>query len=166
MAYPGSPLIAAQLLRHGDRMTLAELHPQEHAALAGLMGARARVEKRCGFELAQALCPPQPRRGVLMIDPSYEVKSDYGRVPKFIATIHRKWNVGVILLWYPILEAGAHAPMVAQIRAAHPEAQLHEARFPPIRDGHRMIGTGLAVLNAPYGLAEEAARIRALMGAA
>ncbi len=165
MTYPGSPMIAAHLLRQSDRMTLAELHPQEHAALVAVLGQRARIEKRCGFELAQAICPPQPRRGVMMIDPSYEQKGDYARLPKFVAAIHRKWNVGVILLWYPILEAGPHGAMCDQIRALQPEAQVFEARFEPIREGHRMIGTGLMVLNAPWGMAEEAARITTLMGA-
>ena len=163
--YPGSPLIAAHLLRMSDRITLAELHPREHAALVQIMGGRARVEKRDGLELAQALCPPDPRRGVLMIDPSYEVKADYDTIPKVVSTLHRKWNVGVILLWYPILQAGLHADMVGKITAEHPDAQVFELRFPPIREGHRMIGSGLVVLNAPWGMAEEAARIKALMGA-
>lgn len=163
--YPGSPLIAAHLLRMSDRITLAELHPQEYAALAQVMGGRARIEKRDGFELMQALCPPDPRRGVLMIDPSYEVKADYDTIPQIIATLRRKWNVGVILLWYPILQAGLHAGLVARITDDHPDAQVFEARFPPIREGHRMIGSGLVALNAPWGMDEEAARIRALMGA-
>ncbi len=164
--YPGSPLIAAHLLRMVDRITLAELHPQEHAALTHVMRDRARVEKRDGFALMQALCPPHPRRGVMMIDPSYEVKTEYETIPKFVAAIHRKWNVGVIVLWYPILSAGLHTEMIARITADHPDAQLFEARYPPIRDGHRMIGTGLVVLNAPWGMAEEAARVAELMGAA
>lgn len=163
--YPGSPLIAAHLLRMVDRITLAELHPQEHAALTQVMRDRARVEKRDGFSLMQALCPPEPRRGVMMIDPSYEVKADYETIPKFIATIHRKWNVGVIMLWYPILSAGLHEGMIARITSDHPQAQVFEARFPPIREGHRMIGTGLVALNAPWGMSDEAARLRALMGA-
>ena len=163
--YPGSPLIAAHLLRMSDRITLAELHPREYAALEQVMGGRARVEKRDGLELAQALCPPDLRRGVLMIDPSYEVKADYDAIPKVVSTLHRKWNVGVILLWYPVLQAGLHAGMVGKITAEHPDAQVFELRFPPIREGHRMIGSGLVVLNAPWGMAEEAARIKALMGA-
>ncbi|MFN7002929.1 MAG: 23S rRNA (adenine(2030)-N(6))-methyltransferase RlmJ [Roseinatronobacter sp.] len=162
--YPGSPLIAAHLLRMVDRITLAELHPQEHAALVQVMGQRARVERRDGVELVQALCPPEPRRGVLMIDPSYEVKGEYEVMAKLVASVHRKWNVGVIVLWYPVLSTGLHAPMLARLREDHPAAQVFEARFPPIREGHRMIGTGLFVLNAPWGMAEEAARIAALMG--
>lgn len=162
-AYPGSPRIAAALLRPQDRITLAELHPREYAALAAVMaGSGAQVLRQDGFAMLRAQIPPTPRRGVLMIDPSYEVKEDYATLPDTLATVRRKWNVGVILLWYPVLAAGLHDGMLARIRADHADAQVFEQRFPPIRDGHRMVGTGLVALNAPYGMAEEAARLSAL----
>lgn len=163
-AYPGSPLIAAQFLRPGDRATVAELHPQEHAALSDvLLPYPVHCRRIDGFEMAMALTPPEPRRGLLLIDPSYEVKADYDRLPKLIADIHRKWNVGIIALWYPILRDNRHRPMTAALTAAaYPRALGHEVHFPPARDGHGMIGSGLFVLNAPYGLATEAARLSAL----
>ncbi|MEY4697838.1 MAG: hypothetical protein RIT14_2266 [Pseudomonadota bacterium] len=159
-AYPGSPLIAAHASRDGDVVHLAELHPQEHAALCATLGPwGAHIQKRDGFDMALAVTPPTPRRGLMLIDPSYEVKADYLMIPKVIGQIARKWNVGIIALWYPILTEGAHGPMLKALEAAHPDALRHELRFPPVRDGHRMIGTGLWVLNPPYGLAEEAARL-------
>lgn len=159
-AYAGSPLIAAQLLRPADHISLAELHPQEHAALTKAMAAHnAAIFKRDGFEMALALCPPTPRRGVLMIDPSYEIKADYEQLPGVISTLHAKWNVGVILLWYPVLVSSAHQQMIAALRATHADLAVFETRFHPIRDGHRMVGSGLAVLNAPWGMAEEASRV-------
>jgi 23S rRNA (adenine2030-N6)-methyltransferase len=66
--------------------------------------------------------------------------------------VHRKWNVGVLMLWYPILTSGAHGPMLARLEAAFPGALRHEIRFPPARDGHRMVGSGLFVVNPPWGL--------------
>lgn len=163
-AYAGSPLIAAQLLRSTDSITLAELHPQEHAALTRAMAAyRAVIHRKDGLEMAMALCPPTPRRGVVMIDPSYEVKTDYERLPRVIAALHAKWNVGVILLWYPILASRAHQEMIASLRATHDDLAVFETRFQPIRDGHRMVGSGLAVINAPWGMAEEAGRVNALI---
>ena len=163
-AYPGSPLVAATFLRPEDRIELAELHPQEHAALAQAMAATpARVHRRDGFEMALSLCPPEPRRGLLLIDPSYEIKDDYARIPGQIAQLHRKWNVGVIALWYPILTGGSHAPMLAALEAQGlPGALRHEVRFPPVRPGHRMVGSGLFVLNAPWGLDQITARLDAL----
>ncbi|MFN4192221.1 MAG: 23S rRNA (adenine(2030)-N(6))-methyltransferase RlmJ [Tabrizicola sp.] len=159
-AYPGSPLIAALGLREGDSLHLAELHPQEHAALArAAKDWGAHVHKRDGFELALALTPPTPRRGLMLIDPSWEVKADYEAIPRHMANIHRKWNVGCLILWYPILKGGAHGPMLKALEAAFPEGLRHEVRFPPAREGHRMEGSGLFIVNPPYGLAEELAAI-------
>ncbi len=165
-AYAGSPLIAQALLRGIDTAHFAELHPQEFTALCATMrGTGAHCHKRDGFEMAQALCPPTPRRGVMLIDPSYELKDDFTRLPKIIEQFHRKWNVGVIALWYPILTTGAEAAMVRALRKAHPQALCHEVRFPPVRKGHRMIGSGMFVLNPPYGLDRAAAEVGALFGA-
>ena len=165
-AYPGSPVIAGLLLRVFDRIVLAELHPQEHAALAEAMAPfEAEVRHQDGVVLARATCPPMPRRGMLVIDPSYEVKEDYTRLPGVIAELARKWPVGVIVLWYPILTDGVHGPMLAALERAHPGALRHEVRFPPLRAGHRMVGSGMFVINPPWRLDEEAARISALFAA-
>jgi 23S rRNA (adenine2030-N6)-methyltransferase len=162
-AYPGSPLIAALTLRPADRLHLAELHPAEHAALERAMSPYpAIVHRTDGLAMALALCPPQPRRGLCLIDPSYEVKDDYRTVPVTLGRLHRKWNVGVILLWYPLLDGAPHQPMLETLAAAHPAALRHEVRFPPARAGHRMTGSGLFILNPPFGLAVELARLDTL----
>lgn len=159
-AYPGSPLLAARLLRPDDRIDLAELHPQEHAALDLAMSPYpARCHRMDGFDMAYAQCPPTPRRGLLLIDPSYEIKTDYDDIPRHIAKLHRAWNVGVILLWYPVLTSGAHAPMMKTLMAAQPDALRHEVRFPPARPGHGMVGSGIFALNPPFGMAEAARRL-------
>ncbi|KAA8611220.1 23S rRNA (adenine(2030)-N(6))-methyltransferase RlmJ [Salipiger aestuarii] len=165
-AYPGSPLIARTVLRDTDRLHLAELHPQEHAALCkAARGHNVAIHHQDGFDLAQSLCPPDPRRGMMLVDPSYEVKRDYDSIPRFLGRIARKWNVGVLALWYPILTSGLHEPMLRTLQAAHPEALRHEIRFPPIREGHRMIGSGMFVLNPPWGLTDETRRIDRLFHA-
>lgn len=151
-AYPGSPLIAAEMLRADDKIALAELHPQENAALRQILGHRADIHRQDGAQMALSLCPPMPRRGMLLIDPSYEVKSDYAAMAKLVGQIHRKWPVGVIALWYPLLEGAPHAAM---IRALPDGAYVHEVRFPPAHPGHRMSGSGMAFLNAPWGIEAE-----------
>lgn len=162
-AYPGSPLIAALLLRPTDTMHLAENHPREHAALAAAMiESTARVHKADGFAKVLELTPPTPRRGMLLVDPSYETAPDYDAMPRFLGLVARKWNVGVLALWYPILADARHRPMLAALEAAHPGALRSEVRFPPAREGHRMQGSGLFVVNPPWGLADEAARVGAL----
>jgi len=157
--YPGSPKIAEILLRDQDQIHLAELHPQEADALEIAMGRRAKVYKQDGFALAQSLCPPTPRRGVLLIDPSYEIKSEYDTIPTFMAQISKKWNVGTIVLWYPVLLDGGYSQMVHKLKRAFPDGLDHRVGFSPARPGHRMIGSGLFIVNAPYGLPDELARL-------
>jgi 23S rRNA (adenine2030-N6)-methyltransferase len=160
-AYPGSPMIAAMSLREQDHINLAELHPQEHDALAdAMLMFAARVRQQDGYEMAMSLCPPTPRRGLMLIDPSYELAADYKELPRRIAKMHKAWNVGVIALWYPILTSAAHVPMLNALEDAGLAGALrHEVRFPPAREGHRMIGSGMFVVNAPYGLSDEAKRL-------
>ncbi|MDF1856321.1 23S rRNA (adenine(2030)-N(6))-methyltransferase RlmJ [Pseudooceanicola sp.] len=155
-AYPGSPLIAQTLLRDGDAMILADLHPQEAGALrAALPGADVRQVD--GPQMALSLAPPVPRRGLLLCDPSYEIKDDYLQMPRLIAQLHRKWNVGVLMLWYPILASGAQSGMCAALDALQIDAAIrHEVRFPPARPGHGMIGSGLYMVNPPWGWADAA----------
>jgi 23S rRNA (adenine2030-N6)-methyltransferase len=165
-AYPGSPLIAAALLRPFDTMTLAELHPAENAALRAAMPQRyAQIVQEDGFAMALSRTPPEPRRGLMLIDPSYEIKTDYDRIPEVIAKLHRKWNVGVIMLWYPILANHAQSRMVQSLRMQFDGALSHELRFPPARPGHGMIGSGIFVLNPPFGLQDAAARLTQLFAA-
>ena len=158
-AYPGSPLIAALTLRPGDRLTLAELHPAEGAALERHLGPwEARVERRDGPGMALALTPPTPRRGLMLIDPSWEVRAEYEAIPALVERVHRRWNVGVLMLWYPILADGRHAAL-ARLDALAP--LRHEVRFPPAREGHGLVGSGLLVLNPPWRLEERTAWLAA-----
>lgn len=162
-AYPGSPLIAAQLLRPDDTIHLFERHPQELSALrAAMLTHPAHVHASDGFAGVLAMTPPTPRRGLLLVDPSYETASDYEGMPKFLGQVARKWNVGLLMLWYPLLTDGRHAAMLAALEAGHPGALRHEVRFRPARAGHGMVGSGVFVVNPPWGLADEAARLTAL----
>lgn len=166
-ACPGSPLLAALALRPGDAMHLAELHPQEHAALVRAMEPwTGNCHREDGFAMARARTPPEPRRGMLLVDPSFEVKADYEAVPRFVQQVNRKWNVGVLMLWYPLLASAAHRPMLAALEAAFPDGLRHEVAFPPARPGHGMVGSGMFVVNPPWGLAEEAARLTRVLARA
>lgn len=158
-AYPGSPLIAALALRPGDVMNLAELHPGEFDVLEdNLIQYGARIWNDDGLAMVNALTPPNPRRGLMLIDPSYEIKTDYDAMSDLVLRIHRKWNVGVIALWYPILTSNSHRAMVNALLAADlPNVLHHEVRFGPARENHRMVGSGMFIVNAPYGLTETAA---------
>lgn len=145
--YPGSPALIAAQKDAGDQIHLAELHPQEHKALKAHLGQYAQVHHRDGYEMAQALAPFDPRRGLVLIDPSYEVKSEYDEIPKAVGRILRKWPQAVVAIWYPILADKRHLPMVSKLET---QGQIRsEVVFK--RSNMRMTGSGMLILNAPYG---------------
>mgnify|MGYP001158761333 FL=1 len=159
-SYPGSPLIASTLLREIDKIHLCELHPGEHAALDYAMSPYpVTCHFRDGFDTAHSILPPTPRRGMMLIDPSYEVKTDYEDIPNHIRKIARSWNVGVIALWYPILTDFRHDSMLRTLRINHPDALSHEVKFAPVKADHGLIGSGMFVINAPYGTDVETKRL-------
>jgi 23S rRNA (adenine2030-N6)-methyltransferase len=148
-AYPGSPLVARALLRPQDRLALMELHPAEHRALrAALAGPGVAIHRRDGFEGALALAPATPRRGLVLVDPSYEVKADYEAAADFVRRLAAKWPEAAVLVWYPLLPAGRHRALLrglAPLPLLVDEAGFRQA---PARG---MTGSGLALVNPPHG---------------
>jgi len=148
--YPGSPAIARAALRDGDRLVLAELHPTAYAALKRWAAAdkRIAVHKRDGLELLGAVLPPAIRRGLVVIDPSYEVKSEYDAVPRALDRAIRKWKEGIYLLWYPILPEGRHRALLDAIAQLKPVVSEIAPDRKPARG---LQGAGVAVINPPFG---------------
>jgi len=161
LAYPGSPALARAMLRPQDRLELAELHPSDHAALAARFAAvpRTRVVRGDGLELLLARMPPPERRGVVLIDPSYELESDHAAVVRALARAHRRFATGVYLLWYPVIERARVEALLAALRAAAiPAIYRLELCLLPDTPGRGMTGSGLLVVNPPWILPDEAAR--------
>ena len=132
----------------------ADLH--KHALLAWMLDYLTAKDKPLSYLETHA------GRGLMLVDPSYEVKTDYTEIPPFFQDIARKWNVGTLALWYPILTDDRQRGMVTRLSQAFPEALKSEVHFPPAKPGHGMVGSGMFVVNPPWGLAGEAARIEAL----
>jgi len=108
--YPGSPFVAQALLRQEprDKLWLFELHPTDSKALATHLeqvqaGRQIGVKREDGFEGLRALLPPPSRRGLVLIDPSYELKTDYGRVAATLQDSLRKFATGTYMIWYPVI---------------------------------------------------------------
>jgi 23S rRNA (adenine2030-N6)-methyltransferase len=108
--YPGSPFVAHALLRQEprDRLSLFELHPTDSKALASHVEQvenqrQVALKREDGFEGLRALLPPPSRRGLVLIDPSYEIKSDYTRVSACVQESLRKFATGTYMVWYPVI---------------------------------------------------------------
>lgn len=156
--YPGSPMLARLLLRDYDTLNLMELHPEEYKVLHKTMWtfANVHVHKRDGYEGVLALSPPAARRGLVLIDPSYEVKTEYEKAANFIAKLHRKWAEAVIMIWYPVLDAGLHENLKQIIENSDlPKLYHSEIKFSRLPKEDGMKGSGLIVVNTPYGVSEK-----------
>ncbi|RDI13570.1 23S rRNA (adenine(2030)-N(6))-methyltransferase RlmJ [Comamonas sp. AG1104] len=106
--YPGSPFITQALLRGHDRLKAFELHPTDMRSLTGNM-AQLEVRRQVailhedGFEGVKKFLPPPSRRALLLCDPSYELKTDYGRVLDMAADGLKRFPTGTYAVWYPII---------------------------------------------------------------
>jgi 23S rRNA (adenine2030-N6)-methyltransferase len=143
-SYPGSPQIARLLLRASDRLHLFEKHPQEYAALtARIKGKNLRMHRQDGYSGVLRLASPALRQGIVLVDPSYEVKEEYQTVAEFIPRLHARWPEAEILLWYPVLEAGRHTAMLERLNASGlPCVGKDETLFPE-HARLRMRGSGV-----------------------
>ncbi|MFU8814680.1 MAG: 23S rRNA (adenine(2030)-N(6))-methyltransferase RlmJ [Pseudomonadales bacterium] len=149
--YPGSPQLAATLLRPQDQLELFELHPQAAAALQAQFRKQRQVHvhRRDGFEGALAVTPPPERRGLLLVDPSYEQKSEYARVADTVAAIARRWANGVLVVWYPLIPHPGSAQLIARLRQLK-LPPLYRVELAPQPDAPGMRGSGLIIANLPY----------------
>ena len=159
--YPGSPRLARAMMRPGDRLVLNELHPEDNAGLRAEFGADDQVAVHCrdGYEAMKALLPPTPRRGMVLVDPPFEVADEASRIARGLAAGHRRWANGVFMLWYPIKRRGPVVNLHGDLAATGIRRQLvAEVMFSPADDPARLNGTGMVIVNPPWqldaGLAE------------
>lgn len=153
--YPGSPLLAAQLAREADKINIMELHPAEAEALKAVFrqDSRVAVHHRDGYEGVLALLPPKPNRGVVLVDPSFEVKQEYRQLVRFIDKAYRRWSNGSFAIWYPLLPADLWQQMKRDLAATGIRKILCSELEVASADGERgMFGSGMLVINPPWQL--------------
>jgi len=157
--YPGSPAFAQMLLRAQDQLRLFELHPTDHRILASYLGAvrGAEVFDKDGFDSLKGQVPPTTRRGVVLMDPSYEGHADYGRVIASLRDAIARFAEGVYMVWYPQVSKLEAAQLPKRLEALAPKGWLH-ARLTvqqPDSMGFGLAGSGVFVINPPYTLHAE-----------
>ena len=154
--YPGSPLLAAEVLRKQDRIELCELHPVDFELLQFHTheDPRIHVEKLDGYQRALALLPPVQKRAVVLIDPSYEVKDEYRNVVKLVVDILHRMRGAQILLWYPVVERSDSERMIAALqRSDVRDLWQFELGIAPDQHGYGLTASGMLVVNPPFTLA-------------
>ena len=160
--YPGSPRIARALLRPGDRLMLTELHPNEHAALKAEFAndRQVSVHHTDGYAALKALLPPPERRGLVLLDPAYELKDEFDRLLTAVQTLHRRWATGVIAVWYPILDRAPSLRWQQSLqKLAIPAMLCAELGLYPYDAPLGLHGTGMILINPPWKLDETLGRL-------
>ncbi|MBW8077411.1 MAG: 23S rRNA (adenine(2030)-N(6))-methyltransferase RlmJ [Gallionella sp.] len=155
--YPGSPLVALQVMRAQDKLRLFELHPTDAEILrenfAGY-GSRVLMQTADGFGALKALLPPPPRRALVLIDPPYEEKQDYQRVVQALNEGLLRFANGIYAVWYPQLQRDDARQLPEQLKHLSVKSWLHVALTvqAPGVDGFGMHGSGMFILNPPWVL--------------
>jgi len=150
--YPGSPLLAAGLLRPQDRLIAVEKHPQDAAALAAILKpyARARVEEADGYRRLAALLPPPERRGLILIDPPYEASDEFRAAATAVGAAYRRFATGIYLIWFPIKSAAEADAFCGEVLASGATKVLRlDVEKCHVPEG-KLAAAGLLVVNPPW----------------
>lgn len=155
--YPGSPRLIRALLRPADRLILTELHPGDHPLLKAEFAGdqQTAVHHADGYSALKAFLPPAERRGLVLIDPAFELRDEFDRLLEAVQVIHRRWAGGMIALWYPILD---RAPSLRFHRAlqqsAIPAILIAELGLQPYDAPFGLHGCGMVMVNPPWQFAQ------------
>ncbi|WP_028764259.1 23S rRNA (adenine(2030)-N(6))-methyltransferase RlmJ [Shewanella colwelliana] len=155
--YPGSPAFVDMNLRENDRMVLHELHGADHLLLDEQLGSdkKIKVIKGDGLKGLIASVPPLERRGVILVDPSYEMKTDYQEVAKAVIQAHKRFSTGVYMIWYPVVNRAQTESMFELLKQSGIRRQLRiEQAIKADSDEFGMTAAGLWVINPPWQLDE------------
>ncbi len=153
--YPGSPFIIRDFLRPQDRAVLLELHPQECANLkTNLAHGRGSVAVHHTDAWAglKAFVPPKENRGLVLVDPAYEKQDEFDRIITALTHALKHWRNGIYLIWYPIKGYRPVEQWYAAVRALEMDACAVEFLTLPVDVAQRLNGSGLVLVNAPWGL--------------
>ena len=154
--YPGSPLLAAELCRSHDRLQLSELHPADFPRLESLFRGdrRIQIHKVDGYANLKALLPPIERRGVILIDPPYELHHEYSDVVNGVMDGLKRWGTGTFAIWYPVVQRTDVSFLERKFSAAGLPSTLQiELNVLPENNRFGMTGSGMIVVNPPWKLA-------------
>ncbi|MBT1449537.1 23S rRNA (adenine(2030)-N(6))-methyltransferase RlmJ [Glaciecola sp. XM2] len=184
--YPGSPTLIAQYSRATDTLHFNEVAAKMSARLKqNMRGFNVHSHQRDAFEVLNALLPPTPKRGLVLIDPPYEQSSEYDSVAKAMQQALHKWPSGVYAIWYPLLSPQRINRKSAEVENS-PKAHLSEKMIEAIAQSNRvncnggmldiqfavsapstqigMFGSGVCIVNPPYMLATELEKVLETLG--
>jgi len=156
--YPGSPGIAKQILRRQDSAHLFDLHPTDFQLLSEYCQRWRKVfiKQADGYQGVLSLLPPPSRRGVVLVDPPYELKEDYQKAVKTIIKAYEKFATGTYILWYPVVKRALVDDMQTTFINSDVKNLLKvEFCLQEDTQEYGMTGTGLFIVNPPWQLNQQ-----------
>ncbi|CCO46125.1 putative Protein involved in catabolism of external DNA [Vibrio nigripulchritudo SOn1] len=153
--YPGSPRVARAHIRSQDRIVLTELHPSDHPLLEQEFHRDRQVSifKEDGFKRLKASLPPKERRGLVLIDPPYELSHEYRDVVNAIAQAHKRWATGIYAIWYPVVNRHDIDDMLTGLEKLGIRKILQiELGVSADTNERGMTASGMIVINPPWKL--------------
>ena len=153
--YPGSPRVARAHLRTHDRLVLTELHPSDYPLLEQEFHRDRQVSiyKEDGFSRLKASLPPKERRGLVLIDPPYELAHEYRDVVQAIYHSYKRWATGIYAIWYPVVNRCDIEDMIEGLQGLGIRKILQiELGVAPDTNEHGMTASGMIVINPPWKL--------------
>jgi len=157
--YPGSPQLVRRLVRSQDRLQLSELHSTDFEALQQLYAQDQQVSvvKEDGLQSLDKKLPPIQKRGLIFIDPSYELKNDYSKVVDTLISAHRRFATGTFALWYPVIDRNTTERLLQRmIESGIPKQLRIEHCVAADESMHGMTGSGMLFINPPWQLDTQA----------
>jgi 23S rRNA (adenine2030-N6)-methyltransferase len=160
--YPGSPAIAKYFDRRQDSAHLFELHPTDIQLLSDYCQRwhKSHVNQSDGYQGVLSLLPPPSRRGIVLIDPPYELKEDYSKAVTTIINAYKKFATGTYILWYPVVKRELIEKMQSQFSQSTLKNVL-QVEYCQLEDTdeYGMTGTGLFIVNPPWQLNNQLSEI-------
>ncbi len=155
LVYPGSPRIAREWLRAQDRLLVTELNPYDHATLKAEFAGdqQVSVHLQDAYQGMKAFLPPKEKRGLVLIDPAYELQDEYERLVQSVTAAWLRWPTGIYAIWYPIQSQG----LVTRLHDAMRNSGIRkvlcaELTKRPADQRSSLNGSGMLIINPPWQL--------------
>jgi 23S rRNA (adenine2030-N6)-methyltransferase len=157
--YPGSPLIAIKLRRPGDRVVLTELNKSDFTELETHVARAHHVSAHCmdGYQALKAFLPPAEKRGLVLLDSSFDRPREFQRIVKALKEAHLRWATGTYAIWYPLMERAAMRDFAWSVEKSGIRKVLRlEMIIGAVDEDNFMRGCGMLVINPPWKFDAEA----------
>ncbi len=158
LVYPGSPLIAYKAMRNQDRISASELYPPAYESLKAIFAGnyQAKIFNLDGWLIPGSHIPPKEKRGLMLIDPPFEIEGDFWRMAEAVTGASKRWSGGTVALWYPL----KHRPEVQGFKNLLMEREVSnllclELQIDKPGTIPTLFGCGMLIRNPPFKLQGE-----------